>query len=513
MTGRRFWAFNGVLFVAVALIAYFGLSSLFHRASAHAATRTATVQTGTVTQTVTASGNVSPAQSENLNFGTGGTVTSVNVSVGDTVTAGQTLATLDPAPAQAALTAAQDDLTAAEDNLATAQNGNESPPQVAQDNAAVAADQQAVASDQATLTSDQAQLASDQAACAKSASAASAGGSAQGTSSGGSTTGSSAATSGTNPCTEATAEQQVVTQAQASLTQAQNVLDQENLSIAAKRYVSPAVILQDQAQVATAQENVAQDQKTLSETTLVAPFDGTVTALSGAVGETVGGGGNSSASSASAGSGGGGSGGGSSSASSSGSSSSSSGFLTLANLSDLQVVAGFPEASAVKVKVGQPATVTLSATNATVSGAVTAISPTPTVVSNVVTYDVTVSLQNPPSSVRTGMSTTVAVVVASASNALELPSSAITTTGGRSTVELLKNGKQVLTPVTVGLVGDTDTQILSGLSAGEQVAEPSVTVSSSGATGTTGRGFGGLGGGFGGGLGGGFGGGAAARGG
>jgi multidrug efflux pump subunit AcrA (membrane-fusion protein) len=179
--------------------------------------------------------------------------------------------------------------------------------------------------------------------------------------------------------------------------------------------------------------------------------------------------------------------------------------MTLSDNASLEVVAGFPEASAVKIKVGQPAQVTLSAlTSTSVSGEVTAVSPTASVVSIVVTYAVTVSLTGPPADVQPGMSATVAVVVASAPNVLELPSSAITTTGALSTVELLKNGKQTLTDITVGLVGDSTTQIASGLTVGEVVVEPSVTVSGTG-TGTsstgTRTGVGGLfggGGGFGG---------------
>jgi multidrug efflux pump subunit AcrA (membrane-fusion protein) len=477
MPGRRSWVVNGVLVLGVALLAYFGLTSLFHKASAHAALRTATVQTGTVSQSVTASGNISPARSENVSFGTGGTVNAVNVTVGQTVDAGATLATLDTGPAQAALTAAQDQLTAAQDNLASAEGGGETPPQVQQDDSALAADQAAVAAAQTKLTEAQTQLASDQAACKK-------------PSAGKATT--SPTTQASSPCPAATTDQQAVNQAQSSLTQAQSALAQENLSIEARRYVNPANVLQDEAQVTSAQESMTLDEKTLGETTLTAPFAGTVTAVNGTVGETVSGGGNSSASSAANSS---------SANSSSNSSSSSSGFLTLADLGNLQVIAGFPEASAVKVKVGQPATVTLSATNVVVTGAVTAVNPTPSVVSNVVTYNVTVSLRNPPASVVNGMSTTVAVVVASAENALELPSSAVTRTGRVSTVELLKNGKQVLTPVTTGLVGDTDTQILAGLTAGEQVVEPSITVSGTG-TGTRGSTTGGFGGGAGGAFGG-----------
>jgi hypothetical protein len=190
--------------------------------------------------------------------------------------------------------------------------------------------------------------------------------------------------------------------------------------------------------------------------------------------------------------------------------------MTLSNLSTLEVATGFPEADAVKVKVGQPASVTLDALtgSSAVSGTVTAVSPVSTVVSNVVTYDDTITLTDPPSDVDSGMSATVAVTVASASNVLELPSSAVTTVGRLSTVQLDKNGKQTSQTVTTGLVGDTTTQITSGLSAGEVVVEPSVTVSGTSGTATTGTGtarsgvtgFGGGGAGFGGGAGlGGFG--------
>ena len=91
-----------------------------------------------MTSTVSASGNVSPAQTENVSFATSGTVTAVDVALGQQVKAGQVLATIDPGPAQAALTAAQDNLTAAQDNLALAQAGGETPPEQAQDAATIA---------------------------------------------------------------------------------------------------------------------------------------------------------------------------------------------------------------------------------------------------------------------------------------------------------------------------------------------------------------------------------------
>jgi macrolide-specific efflux system membrane fusion protein len=102
------------------------------------------------------------------------------------------------------------------------------------------------------------------------------------------------------------------------------------------------------------------------------------------------------------------------------------------------------------------------------------------------------------------MTADVSVVVQTAANVLELPSAAISTTGPLSTVTVLANGTKTVTRVTTGLVGDSTTQIDSGLKVGQVVVEPvaSVAAASTTGTGVTG-GFGGFGGGLGGGLGGG----------
>jgi multidrug efflux pump subunit AcrA (membrane-fusion protein) len=276
--------------------------------------------------------------------------------------------------------------------------------------------------------------------------------------------------------------------------------------------------------VSQAQATVDADQKALDETTLEAPAAGTVTAVNGSIGDTVVGSGSSSAqSSASAGTGsaasGQGAGGAGAATSSTTSSSTSSAFITIDSLDKLQVVAGFAEADATKLAVGDPATVTLSALpNVEVAGKVVAVSTTSTVVSNVVTYDTTISLINPPSDVKEGMTAGVSVVTQSLSNVLELPSAAITTTGAASTVQLLQNGKTATTattattPVQVGLVGSSSTQVVGGLQDGDVVVIPTVSVSGATPTTAAGTGFAGAGG-IGGGAGGLGGGGGLGRGG
>ncbi len=116
------------------------------------------VSTGTITQSVSSSGTIEPAQQASLNFGQSGRVTAVDVSAGQTVTAGQALATIDStslaaslAQAQAALANDQAQLTADEDDGATSA-------QIASDQAGILVAQNQVtnaqsALGQATLTS------------------------------------------------------------------------------------------------------------------------------------------------------------------------------------------------------------------------------------------------------------------------------------------------------------------------------------------------------------------------
>jgi macrolide-specific efflux system membrane fusion protein len=146
---------------------------------------------------------------------------------------------------------------------------------------------------------------------------------------------------------------------------------------------------------------------------------------------------------------------------------------------------------------------------------VTSVSSTSTVVSNVVTYEVTIVLVNPPVDVKQGMTANVSVVDQTRANVLQLPSSAITTVGTNSTVQLLQNGKPAVTRVVTGLTGNAATEIVSGLSKGDVVVLPTVTITAAtaaapaagGGLGGAGGGLGGAGG-LGGGGGGGFGGGA-----
>jgi macrolide-specific efflux system membrane fusion protein len=86
--------------------------------------RTGVATLGTVTQTVSLSGNLAPNGETDLDFAGAGTVTAVNVQSGQTVTAGEVLATQDPNTVEANLTQAEATLASAKANLTQAEAGS-----------------------------------------------------------------------------------------------------------------------------------------------------------------------------------------------------------------------------------------------------------------------------------------------------------------------------------------------------------------------------------------------------
>jgi macrolide-specific efflux system membrane fusion protein len=170
------------------------------------------------------------------------------------------------------------------------------------------------------------------------------------------------------------------------------------------------------------------------------------------------------------------------------------------------VTASVVESDVAKMAVGQAADVSIAAVDADLTGKVKAIAPTATgnTTGNVVDYAVTISLENPPTGVRAGMTADVTITIATANNVLTVPAAALRgTTGNYSVLVVGADGTPAAQGVEVGLVTNSTAEIKSGLTEGEQV----VTGVANAQTGTptvTNGGFGGggiaiPGGGFGGG--------------
>ena len=114
-------------------------------------TVTVSATTGTIQQTVASSGTLEPASQAALNFAVSGTVTGVNVKAGQTVTAGQVLATVDTTALSEEVTAAQAQLTAAEDRLDSDESSGAATSTIDSDEASVTSAESSLSTAQTNL--------------------------------------------------------------------------------------------------------------------------------------------------------------------------------------------------------------------------------------------------------------------------------------------------------------------------------------------------------------------------
>ncbi len=124
-----------------------------------------------------------------------------------------------------------------------------------------------------------------------------------------------------------------------------------------------------------------------------------------------------------------------------------------------------------KVKVGQVATITFdSLPGKTFTGKVVGLDTQGSVSSNVTTYPTYISLDLPPENLFGNMAVTVSIIVATKDNALTVPSSAIVSQNGQTVVRIIGQGNTLtFLPVTTGLVSSGKTEVLSGLTEGQEV--------------------------------------------
>ncbi len=160
-----------------------------------------------------------------------------------------------------------------------------------------------------------------------------------------------------------------------------------------------------------------------------------------------------------------------------------SGFIVLTDVTALQVTASFSEADAAKLVSGQPTSYTFSAlSNVSATGKLLSVDLLPTVSSGATSYKATFTIDSKVPGLKPGMTVTATVLTGAAYNVLQVASQAVTTRGNGSFVNVIttKNGADVITrtPVVIGLKGDSADQILSGVTAGTKVVLRSTTTSS-----------------------------------
>jgi HlyD family secretion protein len=238
----------------------------------------------------------------------------------------------------------------------------------------------------------------------------------------------------------------------------------------------PANVAAQQALVDNARAAVALAQRDLDNTVLYAPVAGTVGAINGVVNEYVGAetGLTSQAPGTSAAIPGVGAAATSSqnqiSVSTNGSRNGGT-FMVLNNVDSFQVVVPFEESDAVRITPNLPVEVTFEAIPDLVrDGRVVAVAPGGTDIAGVTNYYATVVLTDIDPRLRDGQTAQVGVLTSSKDNVLVVPNNAVLRLGGRSFVSVPgPDGKPRDVPFQAGLVDEDKTEVVSGLSEGQQI--------------------------------------------
>lgn len=261
-------------------------------------------------------------------------------------------------------------------------------------------------------------------------------------------------------------------------------INEGQLTLAQLQSGTTAIDLQSAELTVQQQQNALQQaEDNLANYTISAPFSGTIANLNLNVGDTVSSGTNAAT------------------------------MITTQDLADLSL----NEVDAAKVAVGQQATLTFDAIpNLTLTGSVVDVSPLGAVTSGVVSYAIKIGFTTQDPRVKAGMTVNADIQAAVHQNVLTVPAAAIVTQSGATYVRafvppltgaaassatgIVSATTPQMIPVTIGITDNTNTEIDSGLTAGEQIVSRTSSTGASAtaaaaATSRTGGGFGGGGGG------------------
>jgi len=235
---------------------------------------------------------------------------------------------------------------------------------------------------------------------------------------------------------------------------AKNFISKSDLDISETNYLSAlAQIKASEAQVEQAQASLNLARTNLRYTRILSPVNGTVISRSIDVGQTV-----------------------------AASFQTPTLFTIAQDLTKMQIETSVDEADIGSIKTNQPVTFTVDAyPDITFNGNVSVIRNAPTTVSNVVTYNVIVQVDNPDLKLKPGMTANVSIIIADKKGVLRMPNAALrvkitdkelTAAAPKGPgVWILDNKKPQRIPLTLGIRDNRFTEILSG-----NISESSVII-------------------------------------
>ena len=224
-----------------------------------------------------------------------------------------------------------------------------------------------------------------------------------------------------------------------ALAQAQEVQDQDLVTALTTGVIPDTATGSGIVALKQSQTALQSAQTNFDNTEIIAPFDGTVTAVNNTVGDTVG----------------------------------TATVITVADLSKRLLTVYIDETDLSKLAIGEEVDATFDAIpNQTFKGTITQIVPALTTVDNVPAVQAQAALDDTASSaLYVGLDATVNVINAQANNVLLVPIQALKQLEpGKYAVFVVQNGNLTLQQVEVGLMDQTYAEIKSGLQSGDVVS-------------------------------------------
>ena len=186
----------------------------------------------------------------------------------------------------------------------------------------------------------------------------------------------------------------------------------------------------DPADITAAQARISAIQATIALAEVTAPFAGTVTDVSGMVGDQVNAG---------------------------------TSAFRIDDLSKLLVDVEVPEIDINRVKVGQPVNLTFDAiTGIEYQGRISKVARVGTETGGIVNFEVSIEILNPDELVLPGMTAAVNIVVSEVKDVLMVPNRAVRVLNSKKVVYILKNSIPTPIEIEIGSSSDTYSEVISG---------------------------------------------------
>lgn len=442
----------GIGFIALVICIALALVSALSGPSTVKSASTVAVTRGNITDSVSGTGTIYAEQNVSLVFQTNGLIKEVLVKAGDSVQEGQVLARLDDQALQSELASAQASLATAQAKLQQTKNGNATQAQIDAAKASVTSAQAAydaavkttesesstLISLKATLQNAEADLQKAQAAYDKVAWRSDIGmlGESSDLQKASNDYQKAKADYEKEANTAASSNQSTIQSALATLQSAKS--DLAKLTSAG----TDTDIAIQEASVKQAEESLKQAQLNLDKATLKAPFAGIITVVNVTVGS------NTNASNETV-------------------------AMKLLNRNPLHIDFKLSENDVVKVNQGQKVELTVDPLpDWKQEGTLIYISPASEVSNGVVTYAVRVNMEDKDQRVKVGMTANVKIITAQKDNVLLVPTTALLPKGSGHVVQTIgTDGKTKDVDVVTGISDGTSTEIVSGLTEGQQIVK------------------------------------------